>query len=328
MNNTINLDLRKMMPFKRHTKILETWNNLKEGQTLRIINDHEPKPLHYLFQAEFKGQFEWNYEQKGPKDWVFKIKKIPKQKDKKKEIKELLKKFHSKKAGVKELKKKGRRILKEISPTDLALLEQEMIQEGTTREEMRRLCDVHLELMKDSIKKPKVKLKAGHPVHTLTEEHKIILKFIQKLKRVTNLLKSVKDFSKAKKEIELLKHIAVHLIESERHHQREEEALFPELERYGVTEPPEIMREEHLNLKAKKKLLEKIAKQNTKMPYPDFLNKLIETSGYLVQELPNHIYKEDNILYPMALQVIPEKEWSKIKKKCDTIGYCCFTPKS
>jgi len=73
-----NLDLRNMPPFERHTKIIEMWDSLMEGETLRIINDHEPTPLYYQFEAEQKGQFEWNYEKRGSIDWIFTIKKISK----------------------------------------------------------------------------------------------------------------------------------------------------------------------------------------------------------------------------------------------------------
>jgi uncharacterized protein (DUF2249 family) len=70
------LDLRRMPPFERDTKIFEMLNGLKVGETLRIINDHDPKLLHYLFEAEYKDQYEWVYEQQGLVDWIVQIKKI------------------------------------------------------------------------------------------------------------------------------------------------------------------------------------------------------------------------------------------------------------
>ena len=69
------LDLRPMPPFERHKKIFQMWDALKPGETLRITNDHDPKPLYYHFEAEYKNQFEWKFEEEGPKDWVFTIKK-------------------------------------------------------------------------------------------------------------------------------------------------------------------------------------------------------------------------------------------------------------
>lgn len=41
-----------------------------------LVNDHDPKPLHYLFQAEKTGTFEWTYLEKGPVDWRVRIKKV------------------------------------------------------------------------------------------------------------------------------------------------------------------------------------------------------------------------------------------------------------
>ena len=75
-NGIYTLDLRTMPPYERHAKIFQLWDELKSGETLKIINDHDPKPLYYQFEAEFKNQFKWEYEQKGPEDWSVNIKKI------------------------------------------------------------------------------------------------------------------------------------------------------------------------------------------------------------------------------------------------------------
>lgn len=74
--NVHTLDLRPMPPFERHEKIFKLWDTLKVGETLRIINDHDPKPLSYQFEVEHKGKYEWEYEQKGPRDWIVNINRI------------------------------------------------------------------------------------------------------------------------------------------------------------------------------------------------------------------------------------------------------------
>ena len=319
------MDIRKIMPFERHGKIMSAWDSLKPGESFKIINDHEPKPLYYQFDAEYKGQFDWKYEKQGPGEWIFIIKKVSDKIDKKHEIKNLLKQLHFNES--KELKDKAKRLLNEISASDLGLIEQEIINEGVTRKEMRKLCDVHLEVMKENLKNKDLNLKAGHPIHTLMEEHKEILNFVDKLKKAVKKLESAKDFKNVRTDIEMLRFAAKHLVEANKHHQREEEVLFPEMEKSGITEPPEIMREEHEDLKTKKEELYKLVCNCEKLSYQDFVKKVIEIAEFLIKELPDHIYKEDNILYPMALEVIKENErWEKIKKDCDKIGYCCFTP--
>ena len=72
----VELDLRSIMPFERHELIFREWDGLKTGDTLKITNDHDPKPLRYQFEAEYKDQYQWDYDQQGPKDWVVRIKRL------------------------------------------------------------------------------------------------------------------------------------------------------------------------------------------------------------------------------------------------------------
>lgn len=83
---------------------------------------------------------------------------------------------------------------------------------------------------------------------------------------------------------------------------------------------------EHEDLRVRKKALKKLVDNHSKISYEDFISKLNEIGGYLVQNLDDHINKENNILYPTALGAIDRVKWSEIKKKFDEIGYCCFTP--
>ena len=76
MNEQIKtVDLRSLPPFERHGKIFQTWDTLNSGEIMKIINDHDPKPLRYQFEAEYTDKFEWVYEQQGPTDWIVNIKR-------------------------------------------------------------------------------------------------------------------------------------------------------------------------------------------------------------------------------------------------------------
>jgi uncharacterized protein (DUF2249 family) len=70
------LDVRPIPPFERFEKIFKIWNSLKAGEILKIINDHDPRPLRYHFSTNLAGEFQWEYEQEGPVDWIVKIKRI------------------------------------------------------------------------------------------------------------------------------------------------------------------------------------------------------------------------------------------------------------
>ncbi|MFC6723080.1 DUF2249 domain-containing protein [Halobium palmae] len=49
------LDVREIPPAERHPKIHDAFAALESGDTLVLINDHEPKPLFYEMQAEVDG---------------------------------------------------------------------------------------------------------------------------------------------------------------------------------------------------------------------------------------------------------------------------------
>ena len=46
------LDVRDVPPAQRHARIHEAFDALDSGETLVILNDHDPKPLYYEFHAE------------------------------------------------------------------------------------------------------------------------------------------------------------------------------------------------------------------------------------------------------------------------------------
>ncbi|MHB0867187.1 MAG: DUF2249 domain-containing protein [Thermoleophilia bacterium] len=70
------LDVRERPPWERHPLIFSTFDELEQGHWIRLVNDHDPRPLHYQFLHEREGQFEWSSEEKGPREWVALIKKL------------------------------------------------------------------------------------------------------------------------------------------------------------------------------------------------------------------------------------------------------------
>jgi uncharacterized protein (DUF2249 family) len=69
------LDVRHLAPAQRHIMILEKCTQLPSRDAVVLVNDHDPKPLYYQFEAEFPGQFVWHYLQSGPEVWKVQITK-------------------------------------------------------------------------------------------------------------------------------------------------------------------------------------------------------------------------------------------------------------
>ena len=69
MLETTTIDVRTMIPRERHPRVFETFDRLAPGEALRLVNDHDPKPLYYQFQVERQGQVDWEYLEQGPEVW-------------------------------------------------------------------------------------------------------------------------------------------------------------------------------------------------------------------------------------------------------------------
>lgn len=63
------IDVRTIAPRDRHPQIFAKANGLKVGEAFIIVNDHDPRPLHYQLSAEYPGQFSWTYLEAGPDVW-------------------------------------------------------------------------------------------------------------------------------------------------------------------------------------------------------------------------------------------------------------------
>lgn len=67
------IDVRTIVPRERHPLIFRSFEQLAAGEALLLINDHDPKPLFYQFQAELKVPFNWDYLEAGPDVWQVRI---------------------------------------------------------------------------------------------------------------------------------------------------------------------------------------------------------------------------------------------------------------
>ena len=69
------LDVRPLPPPGRHAEIFRTFEALKPGEAFVLVNDHDPKPLLYQFQAERAGRFEWSVLEAGPERFRIEIRR-------------------------------------------------------------------------------------------------------------------------------------------------------------------------------------------------------------------------------------------------------------
>jgi len=229
-------------------------------------------------------------------------------------------------ASPSEVKERFKQVLDGVTPLEIAKIEEELIKEGLPREEIQRLCDVHLAVFREQLETQKPEVAPESPVNILMEEHKILLQLLEKLSILSNKVQQAPDASSIREEISQMSQIANDLLDAENHYLREENVLFPILEKHGVTEPPAIMWMEHNQIREKKKQLRNLLNNYSSMNFQEFKTQLAETTQFLNNVLSSHIFKENNILLPTALRVVTEQELKDVRREFDEIGYCGFTP--
>ncbi|MDZ7706807.1 MAG: DUF2249 domain-containing protein [Trueperaceae bacterium] len=70
------IDVRTIAPRDRHPLLFQRFDALASGQAYELVNDHDPKPLYYQFQAERPGELDWTYLEEGPEVWRVRIGKL------------------------------------------------------------------------------------------------------------------------------------------------------------------------------------------------------------------------------------------------------------
>ena len=71
----VEVDARKYAPKDKHSTIFKAFDDLIPGESMLLINDHDPEPLYYELKAKRAGQFEWEYLEEGPEVWKVAISK-------------------------------------------------------------------------------------------------------------------------------------------------------------------------------------------------------------------------------------------------------------
>lgn len=235
-------------------------------------------------------------------------------------LKDLIRELHQGKS-VDEVKERFSSVIKDVSPAEISAMEESLIAEGLPAEEVQRLCDVHAAVFKDSLaefhqQNTSKTVSPGHPIHTFQQENQEIEKLIDE--KISPLIEAARRLPSEEYENRLSQAFD-QLWEIDKHYTRKEIILFPFLEKYGITAPPKVMWGVDDEIRD---LIKKV-----KSPSPEAtLETLIATAEEAVNRVKEMIYKEENILFPMALDTLTEDEWETIIQESDEIGYCLFQP--
>ena len=216
--------------------------------------------------------------------------------------------------------------LTDVPYNEVMEVEQEMINGNLlTEEEILEFCDLHTDILDGRIDVSGAKtVPAGHPVDTFQKENIALRKEIEKAQ---NLIGTIKLLSAEKLPgfVLQLRTIFNALSDVDKHYKKKEFLLFPYLEKHLITGPPTVMWGKHDETRVF--LTDSIRELEGAILSVEKLQSIIDNNLNRTLELiDGMIMKEEEILFPMAMDTLTEEEWYKIYSETLEFGFCLIDP--
>ncbi|MCG3224067.1 MAG: DUF438 domain-containing protein, partial [Candidatus Heimdallarchaeota archaeon] len=190
------------------------------------------------------------------------------------------------------LKARFKEILGDVEATDIASMEQELINSGElTVDQITLLCDLHVGIFEDALEKKQAPQETpGHPIHTYMEENRAAEKLIVSIREnpTPELVRKLADI--------------------EIHYTRLENQLFPILEKNLFEGPTQVMWAKHDEVR-------QLIRQGSEVDAEEFAT-----------QVEDMIFKEETILFPTSLELLAIKDWQKVKNGEEEIGFAWVAP--
>jgi DUF438 domain-containing protein len=215
-------------------------------------------------------------------------------------------------------------LLNDVGPSEIAEIEQALIAEGLPEAEVKRLCDVHVAVFRESLDaQAPPQERPGHPIHTFRAENDAAEAVVGELDRAIAALEEEPDDGAHWERMATLLSI---LREYERHYLRKENILFPYLEKHGFAGPSSVMWAIHDDVRDEWQSLGQLLEQGPGEDPRAAVAQVRNQWTWLATTIRDMFYKEANILYPTALEKLSEEEWRHIRVQEAEIGYSYVRP--
>ena len=229
-------------------------------------------------------------------------------------LKEIIRELHD---GVElsKLQEKFARTVGDITPEEIASLEQTLVNEGLPESEIKKMCHLHAALFQNALEGQEApSMPPGHPVCTYGEENEqakdILAQIRQELEKIGEESgETVWSFV-----VSHLRFLVQELAGIQIHYARKENQLFPLLEQHDLAAPGKVMWEVHDDIRRQFRLVPELLAGKESVAARKALVDLVEAVDDMIR-------KEERILFPMTLQVLTDKDWSRCRLGEEEIGY-------
>lgn len=227
-----------------------------------------------------------------------------------------------------EVRKRLVELLKSIPYNEVVQVEQELINEGLPEEEVLKFCDIHTQVLEGHIDQTDAReIPEGHPVDTFKKENRELLKLVGTLNKFYEKIQAPEDLELNTYLIQL-KAFFNNLMDVDKHYLRKENLLFPFLEKYDITGPPKVMWGKHDEtrelLKASQEGLDIKGEVQTE-EVKALIDLVLQPASNAVSDM---VMKEEEILLPMCMDKLSDKEWYQISTQSLDYGFCLYDPET
>lgn len=242
----------------------------------------------------------------------------------KERLKELILKLHEGESPEK-VRQELIETLQSIPYGEVVEVEQELISEGLPESEVLKLCDIHGEVLEGHVDQSGSKeIPEGHPVDVFKQENLELKKVTGKTKDLLDSVSKVPEgtFQNFKN---VLLSCFNDLLDVDKHYQRKEYLMFPYLEKKDITGPPKVMWGKHDEIREQLKGCIALLKE-PELSKKDLAESLDLIFYPVVKALDDMVQKEEEILFPMAMDVITEDDWWSIHQQTLEFGFTLYDP--
>ena len=225
--------------------------------------------------------------------------------DRKASLKEIILALHHG-LSIEAAKERFEKEIGDITSREIAQLEQALINEGTSPDEIKKFCNVHALLFEKSLSKQIATAESpAHPVSLFKAENREIEKITAALK---DLIAKKAENKAIAEQLEKLREVDLHYV-------RKEQLLFPFLEKHGFPGPSKVMWGKDNEVRD---LLKQAIARLGETPREEYVEKYLRPA---LDEIEGLIFKEENILFPTSLEMLTPADWIEILKESGDVGY-------
>jgi DUF438 domain-containing protein len=220
-----------------------------------------------------------------------------------------------------------RTIVRETDYSEIVAMEQELMAEGMPAEEIMSMCDLHSQLAREVlVQLPARTVPPGHPADTMRRENQALRETLTRMRQAMEAILALEDETELAPHLMAWRQCANDLMDVEKHYQRKEHLFFSRLESHGITGPSKVMWGKDDEVRAMLRSLQQaLSAQDAVLA--DYRLAVCTIGASVTAAVEEMIYKEENILLPLCLDVFTEDDWAQIWADSPRYGWCLVEPR-